>query len=132
MSPDFDWQRYRPAHDNEPGLYIFANVPFGSAPRYVGDAKGLLKRLRPREKMFRDGKYTVLLPSFTHGAKAGTHRDFVLRWHEVGALPGHVFVPGAPGQTINPAGGLVLQLHFCATPSIVTSRGDRLMTASPL
>jgi alanine-glyoxylate transaminase/serine-glyoxylate transaminase/serine-pyruvate transaminase len=32
---------------------------------------------------------------------------------------------------VDAVSSLVLQLHFCASPSIVTSRGHRLMTASP-
>jgi hypothetical protein len=105
---DLDWQRYFPAqHDNEPCLYMWLYIPFNFAPRYVGETASFLSRHDTHGKNFRDCKYTVLLPSFFMGAPSRTHRDFVLRWHQVGALPSHVFVPGAQaGQTINPADSL--------------------------
>src|ERR1035438_4374217 len=109
MTPDLDWWRYRPAlHDNALCLYMLTYVPFDFAPRYVGEAVGFLPRSNKHQTNFRGCKYTVLLPSFAQGARA--HRDFAFRWHQVGALPTHVFVPGA-GQTINPADSLA---HWAA------------------
>jgi hypothetical protein len=108
MTLDLDWQRYLPArHDNEPCLYMLLYIPFNFAPRYVGETMGFLSRLDTHGKNFRNCKYTVLLRSFIEGAQSRTHRDFMLRWQQVGSLPSHVFVPGVPaGQMINPADSL--------------------------
>lgn len=128
MIPELEWQRYQSKlHDNETCLYIFAYVPFGFAPRYVGEAVRLLWRFRVHKRNFNRCKYTVLLPSFTHGAKSRTHRDFVSRWHQVGALPSNVFVPDTPGQTIDRADSVAhwedLAPLVCPMPG--SSRHDR-------